>query len=142
MYNQGPYSLETALTPRVSPPASFIAGLGFILTGVIALYSAILGFIRILFPMSYPHQLFWVGNYIGPGVLLVASVAALVSLRRSPLPALMAVTALCMSAYFVAEAFGFAKLPYFSFSMMLVYGLAMVFGGIRWKRERRLSAVV
>ena len=98
MYNQGPYSLEAALTLRVSPPASFIAGLGFIVTGVIALYSAILGFIRILFPTSYPHQLFWVGSYIGPAVLLVASVAALVSLRRSPLPALMAVTALYMSA--------------------------------------------
>jgi len=116
--------------------------LGFIVTGVIALYSAILGFIRILFPTTYPHQLFWVGNYIGPAVLLVASVAALVSLRRSPLSALMAVTALYMSAYFVAEAFGLAKVPYVSFSMMLVYGLAMVFGGIRWKRERQLSAAV
>ena len=130
------------MTPRISTPASFIAGLGFIVTGVIALYSSILGFIRILFPTSYPQQLFWVGNYIGPAVLLVASVAALVSLRRSPLPALMAVTALYMSAYFVAEAFGLAKVPYVSFSMMLVYGLAMVFGGIRWKRERLLSAAV
>jgi hypothetical protein len=124
------------------PRAPFIAALGFIVTGVIALYSAILGFIRILFPTSYPHELFWVGNYIGPAVLLVASVAALVSLRRSPLPALMAVTALYMSAYFVAEAFGLSKLPYVSFSMMLVYGIAMVFGGIRWKRERQLSAAV
>jgi hypothetical protein len=115
-----------------------IAVSAFALTGAIALFSASLGFIRIVHRAPYPPALFWPGAYIGPIACLIAVIAAMKSPIGSRPWVLLAGTALYMSGYFVAETMGLARVPSVSLSLMLLYGVGIVvlgLRGVKWSRQ-------